>query len=51
MLVFVIRRIALAVVTLLLLSLIIFVISNVLPQNVGRAILGPVRARRGGRRG
>lgn len=41
MLVYVIRRIALALVTLLLLSLIIFAISNVLPQNVGRAILGP----------
>jgi peptide/nickel transport system permease protein len=41
MLVFVVRRIALALVTLLLLSLIIFAISNVLPQNVGRAILGP----------
>lgn len=41
MLAFVIRRTALAVVTLVLLSLIIFVISNVLPQNVGRAILGP----------
>ncbi len=41
MLTFVIRRIGLALVTLLLLSLIIFAISNVLPQNVGRAILGP----------
>ncbi len=41
MLTFVIRRIALALVTLLLLSLIIFAIANVLPQNVGRAILGP----------
>ncbi len=41
MLAFVIRRIGLALVTLLLLSLIIFAISNVLPQNVGRAILGP----------
>jgi peptide/nickel transport system permease protein len=40
-LVYVLRRIALAVVTLLLLSLIVFAISNVLPQNVGRAILGP----------
>jgi peptide/nickel transport system permease protein len=41
MLVYVLRRVALAVVTLLLLSLIIFAIANVLPQNVGRAILGP----------
>lgn len=41
MLVFVIRRVALALVTLLLLSLIIFAISNILPQNVARAILGP----------
>ncbi len=41
MLGYVARRVALAVVTLLLLSLIIFAIANVLPQNVGRAILGP----------
>ncbi len=41
MLVYVLRRMALAVVTLLLLSLIVFAIANVLPQNVGRAILGP----------
>ena len=41
MLIYVLRRMALAVVTLLLLSLIVFAISNVLPQNVGRAILGP----------
>lgn len=41
MLAFVIRRVALALVTLLLLTLIIFAISNILPQNVGRAILGP----------
>lgn len=44
MLVYVIRRAALALVTLLLLSLIIFAIANVLPQNVGRAILGPFAA-------
>jgi peptide/nickel transport system permease protein len=41
MLRFVIRRLALAVITLLLLSAIVFTIANVLPQNVGRAILGP----------
>jgi peptide/nickel transport system permease protein len=41
MLVYVLRRMALAVVTLLLLSLIVFAIANVLPQDVGRAILGP----------
>jgi len=41
MLVYVLRRLALALVTLLLLSLIVFAIANVLPQNVGRAILGP----------
>jgi peptide/nickel transport system permease protein len=39
--VYVLRRVALALVTLLLLSVIVFAISNVLPQNVGRAILGP----------
>lgn len=38
---FLIRRIALAFVTLLLLTVIVFALSNVLPQNVGRAILGP----------
>lgn len=41
MVVYVLRRIALALVTLLLLSVIVFAIANVLPQNVGRAILGP----------
>jgi len=41
MLRYVLRRIALAVVTLFLLSAIVFAISNILPQNVGRAILGP----------
>jgi peptide/nickel transport system permease protein len=38
---FVIRRLALAGITLLLLSAIVFTIATVLPQNVGRAILGP----------
>jgi peptide/nickel transport system permease protein len=37
---YIVRRVALAVVTLLLLSLIVFAITNVLPQNVGRQILG-----------
>ncbi len=41
MLVYVLRRIGLAFITLLLLSVIVFAISNVLPQDVGRAILGP----------
>ena len=41
MVVYVLRRLALAVVTLFLLTLIVFAISNVLPQDVGRAILGP----------
>ncbi|MDX6533318.1 MAG: peptide/nickel transport system permease protein [Gaiellales bacterium] len=41
MLQFIARRLALALVTLLLLSVIVFSISNVLPQNVGRSILGP----------
>ncbi len=38
---FLIRRIALGFVTLLLLTVIVFALSNVLPANVGRAILGP----------
>lgn len=41
MLRFLIRRLALAAVTLLLLTMIVFALSNVLPANVGRAILGP----------
>lgn len=41
MLRFIARRLALAVVTLFLLSVIVFLISNVLPQDVGRSILGP----------
>ena len=38
---FLIRRIAYAFVTLLLLTIIVFAISNVIPADVGRAILGP----------
>ena len=41
MLRFIARRLALALITLLLLSAIVFAISNVLPQDVGRSILGP----------
>ena len=41
MLRFIARRLALAVITLLLLSVIVFSISNVLPQDVARSILGP----------
>lgn len=41
MLRFIARRSALAVITLLLLSVIVFMISNVLPSNVARTILGP----------
>jgi peptide/nickel transport system permease protein len=41
MLVFLIRRIGLAIVTLLLLTVIVFALSNVLPGDVGRQILGP----------
>jgi peptide/nickel transport system permease protein len=41
MLRFIARRLALALITLFLLSVIVFAISNVLPQNVGRSILGP----------
>ena len=40
MVTYILRRVVLAIVTLLLLSVIVFVISNVLPQNVGRSILG-----------
>ena len=41
MLVFLIRRIGLAILTLLLLTVIVFALSNVLPGDVGRQILGP----------
>ena len=38
---FLLRRLGLALITLFLLSVIVFAISNVLPGNVGRAVLGP----------
>ncbi len=38
---FVLRRLALMLVTLLLVSLLVFILSRVLPGNIGRAILGP----------
>ncbi len=41
MLVFLIRRIGLALITLFLLTIIIFALSNVLPGDVGRQVLGP----------
>jgi peptide/nickel transport system permease protein len=41
MVAYILRRLGLAVVTLLLLSLIIFAIVNVLPQNIARSLLGP----------
>ena len=41
MLAFLIRRIGLALITLLLLTVIVFALSNVLPGDVGRQILGP----------
>jgi peptide/nickel transport system permease protein len=42
---FIARRAALALVTLLLLSVIVFAIANILPQDVGRSILGPFAPR------
>ena len=38
---FLLKRLGLALITLFLLSVIVFSISNVLPGNVGRAVLGP----------
>ena len=38
---YVLKRIGLALITLVLLSMIVFAISTVLPGNVGRAVLGP----------
>lgn len=38
---FLIKRIGLALITLILLSMIVFAVSSVLPGNVGRAVLGP----------
>ncbi len=38
---FLLKRLGLALITLFLLSVIVFAISNILPGNVGRAVLGP----------
>lgn len=38
---FLIKRVGLALITLILLSMIVFAVSSVLPGNVGRAVLGP----------
>ena len=38
---YVLKRIGLALITLVLLSMIIFAVSTVLPGNVGRSVLGP----------
>ena len=38
---YVLKRIGLALITLVLLSVIVFAISTILPGNVGRAVLGP----------
>lgn len=38
---FVVKRIGLALITLVLLSMIVFAVSTILPGNVGRAVLGP----------
>ena len=38
---FLVKRIGLALITLILLSMIVFAVSSVLPGNVGRAVLGP----------
>jgi peptide/nickel transport system permease protein len=38
---YILKRLGLALITLVLLSMIVFAISNVLPGNVGRAVLGP----------
>jgi peptide/nickel transport system permease protein len=41
---FLLKRIGLALITLILLSMIVFAVSTVLPGNVGRAVLGPFAA-------
>lgn len=41
---FLLKRLGLAVITLFLLSVIVFAVSTVLPGNVGRAVLGPFAA-------
>jgi peptide/nickel transport system permease protein len=38
---FVLKRLGLALITLFLLSVLVFAISNILPGNVGRSVLGP----------
>ena len=38
---FLVKRIGLALITLILLSMIVFAVSSILPGNVGRAVLGP----------
>lgn len=38
---FILKRLGLALITLILLSMIVFAISTILPGNVGRAVLGP----------
>jgi peptide/nickel transport system permease protein len=38
---FVLKRLALALITLFLLSVVVFAVSSILPGNVGRAVLGP----------
>ena len=38
---FILKRIGLALITLFLLSVIVFAISTILPGNVGRSVLGP----------
>ena len=38
---FLVKRIGLALITLVLLSMIVFAVSSILPGNVGRAVLGP----------
>ena len=38
---FVLKRLALALITLFLLSVVVFAVSSILPGNVGRSVLGP----------
>ena len=41
---YILKRIGLALITLVLLSMIVFAVSTILPGNVGRAVLGPFAA-------
>ena len=41
---FVLKRLGLALITLVLLSVVVFAVSSMLPGNVGRAVLGPFAA-------